>query len=218
MTEFSSIRPDTSDMPAVHKVFRSSLGSGPDFVASAEGADERRALIANYYANLMAFLEVHHDGEEMLVFPLLVERAPEHKAIIEQAESQHADVVGLMHAVKESLSSWEVNGDSEGPEVIRSLMALDAVLSPHLDQEEAEIVPLAAEHLTVEEWGMLPGHGFANFTGDKIWLILGLIRENFTNEQRDAMLEHMPPPARQMWESAGETSFNDLIAQVRQTT
>lgn len=218
MTEFPSVRPDTSDMPAVHKVFRSSLASGPDFVASAEGDDERRALIANYYANLIAFLEVHHDGEEQLVFPLLIERAPEHKAIADKAKSQHEDIVGLMCAVKENLSSWEAKGDSEGPEVIRSLHALDAALSPHLDQEEAEVVPLAAQHLTVEEWGMLPGHGFANFTGDKIWLILGLIRENFTNEQRDAMLEHMPPPARQMWESAGETSFNDLIAQVRQTT
>jgi len=31
------------------------------------------------------------------------------------------------------------------------------------------------------------------------------------------MLAHMPPPARQMWESMGEASFNELIAQVRQT-
>ena len=57
----------------------------------------------------------------------------------------------------------------------------------------------------------------AHFQGDKIWLIMGLIRENFTQAQSDMMLEHMPPPARQMWETMGETSFNDLIAQVRQT-
>jgi hypothetical protein len=55
------------------------------------------------------------------------------------------------------------------------------------------------------------------FTGDKVWLILGLVRENFTQRQRDLMLEGMPPPVRQMWETTGEASFNDLMAQVRQT-
>ena len=34
----------------------------------------------------------------------------------------------------------------------------------------------------------LPGHGMAAFDGDKIWLILGLIRERMNDEQRAAML------------------------------
>jgi hypothetical protein len=217
MSESPNVRPDTSDMAAVHKVFRTSLATAPDFIGSAAGSDQRRELIANYYANLMAFLSVHHEGEEAIVFPRLIERAPEHRSIIEQCESQHADVVGLMLAVNQSVDSWEVKGDSEATAALRSLWALDAVLSPHLDQEEAEILPLAAEYLTVEEWGSLPGHAMGNFGGDKIWLIMGLIRENFTQEQRDSMLEHMPPPARQMWQSMGEVSFNEMIAQVRQT-
>jgi hypothetical protein len=54
MTEAPSARPDTSDMHAVHQVFRSSLASAPQFIGSAERDDGRRALIANYYANLMA--------------------------------------------------------------------------------------------------------------------------------------------------------------------
>jgi len=218
MNETPRVRPDTSDMAAVHNVFRSSLATAPDFIASAAGNDERRAVIANYYANLLAFLSVHHDGEEQIVFPLLIERAPEHQSIVERGLSQHADVVGLMLAANQSVDSWEVKGDSEAPETLRSLRALDDVLAPHLDQEEAEIVPLAAEHLSVEEWGSLPGHAMGNFEGDKIWLIMGLIRENFTQDQRDAMLENMPPPARQMWQNMGEASFNELIAQVRQTS
>jgi len=211
-------RPDTSDMPAVHKVFRSSLAAAPVLTASAAGNSDRRALIANYYTNVLAFLEAHHDGEEELVFPLLIERAPESKILLEQSKAQHAEVAGLMGTARDSLGSWEAKADSDAGEVMRSLQALDGVLSPHLDQEEVEIVPLASEHLTVEEWEALPGHAMAHFQGDKIWLIMGLIRENFTQAQRDMMLEHMPSPARQMWETMGEASFNDLIAQVRQTT
>jgi hypothetical protein len=216
MTE-SAPRPDTSDMPAVHNVFRSSLATGPTLVASAAGDEERRALIANYYLNLIAFLEAHHDGEEELVFPLLLERAPDQRALVEKAKSQHDDVVTLMGAAKDSLGSWDEVGDAGASEVERSLRALDDLLTPHLDQEEAEIVPLAADHLSCEEWGALPGHAMRTFTGDKVWLILGLVRENFTQRQRDLMLEGMPPPVRQMWETTGEASFNDLMAQVRQT-
>jgi len=63
----------------------------------------------------------------------------------------------------------------------------------------------------MEEWGALPGHGMANFTGDRWWLILGLIRENFTPAQRDDMLEHMPPRRAVMWESHRESSFAAMI-------
>ena len=217
MTESVPAGIDTSDMTAVHMVFRSSLASGPEFIASAEGDDERRQLIANYYANVLDFLEVHHEGEEELVFPLLVERAPEHRALVEEVAGQHADVLAPMGALKASVSAWESDGDSEAPEVLRTLSAINAALFPHLDKEEADLLPLASVHLTAQEWGKLPAQGLMNFKGDKIWLILGLIRENFTQEQRNMMLENMPPPAREMWENMGEASFNALIAQVRQT-
>ena len=54
----------------------------------------------------------------------------------------------------------------------------------------------------------------AAFDGDKIWLILGLIRERMNDEQRTAMLEHMPPPAVEMWTSFGEQAFKDLSTEV----
>ncbi len=215
LTDTASVLADTSDMAPVHKVFRDSLAMAPELIASAAGNSERRAMIANYYANLMAFLGVHHDGEEQLVFPLLAERVPEHKSVVERALRQHEDVVGLLHAANDQIAAWEEKGDPEAPGLVRALADLADTLIPHLDLEEADVVPLCATCITVEEWGALPGHAMARFQGDKVWLIMGLIRENFTQAQRDQMLEHMPPPARQMWETMGERSFNELIGQVR---
>ncbi len=40
------------------------------------GDEARRARIADYYDNVLWFLEAHHNGEEELVFPLLRERSP----------------------------------------------------------------------------------------------------------------------------------------------
>ena len=107
------------------------------------------------------------------------------------------------------LRAWPT-GDAAAQRAAQDgLETLHAQLVGHLDQEEARVLPLAAEHLSAEEWGALPGHGMANFHGDKIWLILGLIRERMTDAQRAAMLEHMPPPALDMWNGFGEQAFND---------
>lgn len=208
---------DTSDMPAVHNVFRESLASAPKLIDSTTGDDARRAMISNYYANLIDFLKVHHDGEEELVFPVLIERAPDQRGILDKAAADHQTVVGLMSAVDDHIEIWQASGDAGAQGVLDALAALRATLIPHLDEEEAEIVPLAATHMNAAEWGQLPGHAMGHFQGDKVWLILGLIRENFTQQQRDMMLAHMPPPAREMWETVGERSFNELIAQVRQS-
>lgn len=208
---------DTTDMPAVHKVFRDSLAAAPRFVSSTAGDDGRREVIANYYANLIDFLRVHHEGEEEIVFPLLVERAPGQRALVDKAAGDHHQVVGLMAAVGEHLELWQAKGDDDDARgVLEALVALEAALVPHLDEEEADVLPLAAAHINAEEWGRLPGHAMSHFQGDKLWLILGLIRENFTQEQRDTMLAHMPPPAREMWETVGQRSFEELISQVRQ--
>jgi hemerythrin-like domain-containing protein len=212
-----SIPPADSDMRPVHKVFRDSLSSAQQLIASAAGDVSRRAMIANYYSNLMNFLKVHHDGEEELVFPVLIERAPDQRDILDKAITDHEAVVVLMTSVEDQVEIWEAKGDDEAQGVVDALADLQATLSPHLDEEEAEVLPLVAPHMNAAEWGQLPGHAMRHFQGDKIWLIIGLIRENFTQQQRDTMLAHMPPPAREMWETTGERSFNELIAQVRKT-
>jgi hypothetical protein len=47
-----------------------------------------------------------------------------------------------------------------------------------------------------------------------VWLILGLIRDQMTQAQRDQMLAHMPPPAVEMWTSMGEQAYKNLLAEV----
>ncbi len=122
---------------------------------------------------------------------------------------QHHEAVRLLEEAQRLLQAWPA-GDAAAQKAAQDgLDALHAQLVDHLDQEESKVLPLAAENLSAEEWGALPGHGMANFHGDKIWLILGLIRERMTDAQRAAMLEHMPPPALDMWTGFGEQAFKD---------
>ena len=208
-------RPDTTDMYAVHGVFRDTLGAAPTLVGGiAPGDAERVALIANYYQNVLSFLAAHHDGEEHLVFPLLRERDAAAAALMDAMTEQHHEALALLEQARAALAAWP-GGDAAAQQAAQErLDDLCGHLLEHLGEEEQELLPLAAEHLSVEEWGALPGHGLANFHGDKIWLILGLIRERMTDEQRAAMLEHMPPPAVEMWTGFGEQAYKDYSSEV----
>jgi len=201
-------------MIAVHRVFRDTLEAAPALVVETRPDDPARVeVIANYYDNILRFLEVHHEGEELLVFPKLRDRCPDEVREIDKLESQHQDVVCLLEDAGRSLAAWP-GGDVQAQlSVAVRLEALRLQLVAHLDEEEAAL-GLCAANLSPEEWGALPRHGMANFTGDKVWLILGLIQERMTDEQRVAMIEHMPPPAVEMWTGFGERAFRELSTQV----
>jgi hypothetical protein len=215
MANATSLRPDVTDLVAVHGVFRDTLGAAPVLVGGVAPDDaDRVALVANYYDNILFFLEAHHDGEEQLVFPLLRERCPDHEAFMDRLDEEHEEAMRLLKSARGSLARWSGGDTAAAGFVVDDLGALREQLVPHLDAEESEGVPLYVANLSVEEWGALPGHAMANFGGDKIWLILGLIRERMTEAQSAAMLEHMPPPAVDMWTGFGEQAFNDLSGQV----
>jgi Hemerythrin HHE cation binding domain len=207
--------PDTSDMFAVHGVFRDSLGAAPTLVGGiAPGDAERVALIANYYENVLSFLEAHHDGEEHLVFPLLRERCDGADELIDHMAAQHHEALELLEQATAALAAWP-GGDAAAQQAAQErLDELCSHLNEHLAEEEEKVLPLAGQYLSMEEWGLLPGHGMANFHGDKIWLILGLIRERMNDDQRAAMTAHMPPPALDMWTNFGEQAFNDYSSVV----
>jgi hypothetical protein len=210
-------RPDVTDMYAVHGVFRDTLGAAPRLVGDIAAGDAARVdQIGNYYDNILYFLEAHHDGEEAIVFPRLRERCPGEETLLDSLESEHKEALRLLAEARASLAKWPgADGDAAARvAVAESLEALRAQLVTHLDGEEQRVLPLCAENIAAEEWGQLPGHALAGYQGDKVWLILGLIRQRMTQGQRDSMLAHMPPPARDMWTSFGENAFNELSAQV----
>jgi Hemerythrin HHE cation binding domain len=208
-------RPDISEMYAVHGVFRDTLGTAGDLVGGAAPGDaERVALVANYYENVLSFLEAHHETEEVLVFPLLRARCPGSAPMIDRLAAEHEEALKLMANAVGALAAWPGGDAGSQSHVADALEVLRVQLEAHLDVEEAEALGLCAENMSLEEWGALPGHGLAAFGGDKIWLILGLIRQRMNEAQRAAMLEHMPPPAVEMWTGFGEQAFTDLSSQV----
>ena len=210
-------RPDTSDMLAVHQVFREALDAASDLVADAVVDQPGKAeVVAGYYANVLAFLRVHHEAEDKLLWPILRERCPEDAVRIGLVAGQHEGVEQTQHQADQALAAWSAEPTPEtGAHLVGALTTLRIELVRHLDDEEQDILPLAAEHLSAEEWGRLPQHGVDGFTGDKLWLILGLVLDAQTDEQRVATLGHLPEPAREHWEHEGRPQYEAFMAELR---
>jgi iron-sulfur cluster repair protein YtfE (RIC family) len=208
---------DVSDMAAVHQVFRDAFGSPAALVSTVGSEDvERQILVGEYYSEVLALLAVHHEGEDELVWPLLRERAPQHVELVAEMEGQHHQIHADVERAVEALAAWSTAPHPDTADsLVAALEAVDASLIPHLDREEREILPIAAVTMTGEEWGRLPQHGTEHFRGEKLWLILGLIREQMTPDQLAAMDAAMPPPAVEFWRDAGQGMFDDFMARLR---
>lgn len=208
---------DTTEMAGVHRVFRNALAAAPELIGSTAGEGERVELVASYYDNVLALLHVHHESEDELLTPRLVARGiPDEVSEITRIAAQHASVLGDIEAANERIAAFRTGPDADsGARLAGSLAALNASLVSHLDEEEQIAMPIAAKYINVAEWGELPSHGMANFTGDKLWLIIGLIREQMTPKQIAEMDAHMPPPVADFWVSAGQQMFTDYVGQLR---
>jgi hypothetical protein len=202
---------DTSDMAQLHQVFRNSLAAAPKLVATVAPGDAARAgFVANYYSNVLSLLHTHHEGEDELLTPRLLERRPEKAEVINRVGAQHVQVLDAIDAAEQAVATWQADPtEANRAAALECLVELDTGLTPHLDDEEREVVPIAAECINVAEWGELPTHGMQHFTGDKPWLIMGLIQDQLRPEQIAVMQEHMPPEVAAFWASTGRHLYAD---------
>ena len=217
METTTSLKPNTMDMVSVHQVFRDAFGCAPQLVGSVCGdRRDRVETVGSYYANVLAFLQVHHEGEDELLWPKLIERAPQQAEMVTRVAGQHDGVTADLALARQRLEEWLAEPDIDrGGALAAALATLGVTLGAHLDEEERRILPLAADHLTVEEWGELPAHGMRTFAGDKIWLIMGLIQEQMPAPAIAAMEAKMPPAVLEFWTTAGRPQFQEFVRALR---
>lgn len=207
---------DTRDMIGLHEVFRQALTS--PYAAAVPGGDTARVeLVGSYLDNVLKLLHAHHEGEDELMTPRLLERCtPAEALLVSQIADMHGPVMADIAAAETVISVWRTSGTIvDRDAVVAALAGLNASLIPHLDQEEQVVLPIAGRYLYASEWGELPSHGMRTFTGDKLWLILGLVQEQMPAPAIEQMEAHMPPPVLHAWQSSGRNEYAAFITTLR---
>ncbi|MBK9738819.1 MAG: hemerythrin domain-containing protein [Actinobacteria bacterium] len=207
---------DIRDMLAVHDAFRAELAELPDLVlAVTPGDSERTGIVGEHTLLVLSMLEAHHDGEDVLVWPLVRERAPEAVDLVAALEAQHLQIHPLIDAAREDATAWMATcGQAEAGELAGALAALDQVLRAHLAQEESEFMPIMARTMTQEEWAAVGVHSRAALAPEQLGLALGTILADTSPELGELIIGSMPPEGQAGWEQFGKPAYASYRARL----
>ena len=199
---------EVGDMPLVHEAFRRGLGEARSQLSFIDDGDrERAAHFSAYMRDLLWLLHAHHESEDELLYPRLVERVPEARDLFARMDEQHTAVESNLREAKAAAAAYSDSGSTADADALGGACeALLTLLDTHLTEEEVEVLPIAARSITQEEWGELPGHAMMSYTGDRIWLPFGLATEAFPPPLMEIVLSG-PSPVGAMWNGGGRASF-----------
>jgi hemerythrin-like domain-containing protein len=187
---------EVRDMRIIHRTFRTAFIEAAALVRAAPTpSSERVTFLADHIEFVLAILHAHHHGEDLLLYPLLMERVPGQAEEAARVEHEHVVIAGRIDVVSAAGAAWRAAPDVKRAEALAvSLDELNAALEQHLDDEEAEMVPLAAVTLTQEEWDALGHHSRGEIPPERMPIALGMICDPLDDDDRAFMLMHLPPP------------------------
>ena len=154
---------DVRDMAIVHRTFREAYDESAQLVQAAPAPSPARVtFLADHIDFAIAALHHHHEGEDELLYPRLIERVPEQASMTEQVEHEHVLIKTALEEASAACAAWRARPSAgTGEALAAALDHLNTVVQPHLDDEEQKIVPLAAVTFTQQEWDEMGKQGVA---------------------------------------------------------
>jgi len=208
---------DVRDMFVVHRSFRREFRLIPQLIREvAPGDTARAAVVAGHARLILRGLDLHHTGEDDLLWPKLLERAAPSADLIHRMEAQHHRVEQLIAELGQALPRWEAEArPAVSEEVASTFDALRDALLEHLDDEERHILPIAERHITQKEWEGLGEHGMHKVKAAELPILFGAVLEEATPDERTMMLRVVPPPVRLLVRTVFAWQYRRYVKKVR---
>lgn len=208
---------DTQDMEIVHRAFRRESRLLIELVTAVAPGDTARArVIADHFRDYRLGLKNHHEGEDELLWPPLLSRVDLEADIVLRMEAQHERVADTLARLDAAVPAWEATADADRRDtLVAALTEHRALLLEHLDDEEATLLPLAAEHITEKEWASLGDHMVASTPKLTLLTLFGLVLEDASAPERALLLSVLPAPVRGIWRVVGRPRYVRHIRRVR---
>jgi hemerythrin-like domain-containing protein len=189
---------EVRDMAIVHRLFRQAYDEAARLVrADPTPSPERVAFLADHIDLVLGGLHSHHQDEDELLYPKLIERAPEQATVTEQVEHEHQVIAAALDAALAACATWRQRPPAAtGEALAAALDHLNEVVQPHLDDEEQKVVPPAAVTLTQQEWDAMGKRGMSSVPRNKRAIAAGMMLEPLDPADRAYMMKHVPAPLR----------------------
>ena len=206
---------DPWEMALIHRLIQRGFVQARDAVASVPAGD-RVAAVATYVEFHLVGLQAHHSTEDELLWPALHARASMANGLIDRMEGQHGAIHVAVERVRQLLPGW-TSAPTAGAssELSAALDAVIETLSVHLADEERDVVPLIAAHITQAEWDHLGKVAFSKFEPAQRLTAMGELLAAASPDQAARMLATVPLPVRLIWRSIGRRKYERAMVAVR---
>jgi hemerythrin-like domain-containing protein len=194
----TQVMADSRDMIVIHDMFRREFAAIPDLVSEVAAGDRAQvAIVADHVEWMVTFLHTHHEGEDMLVWPRLIERCPtETEPLIFTMESQHHALAQGLDHLATNAEDWRKTGAIQERDALASAATdLLVLIAEHLDLEERKVLSLIDTYLTEKEWKQVGGAGLKKMSFSQLKVAFGTILHGATPAQVTIMRDTIPRPA-----------------------
>jgi hemerythrin-like domain-containing protein len=202
---------DVSDMVMIHNLFRKVLAQAPGLIRGVAPADTARAaIVANYLDELIFGLHNHHNGEDLLLWDNLVERAPACGIHVELMKKQHEAVGLILDKLTTLIPAWrETATTDQTNEILNSVDQLSNTLFNHLDQEQEKILPVASVAFDQKDWDKIGEHARSQIPRDRQFIQLGSILNSMSPAESEAWSKkNLPGPIRLLYRLVGKRQYD----------
>ncbi|OKI51452.1 hemerythrin domain-containing protein [Streptomyces sp. MJM1172] len=212
-----AIHPYTREMAMIHQVFRRESRLLAELVQDARPADTARArILAEHWRLYTIGLHAHHTGEDEMLWPVLLPHLDLDAEQVLAMEAQHRELTGGIAEVQVLMDRWQARALPEDrDELAEVLRRHHRQLCAHLDEEEREVMPLVALHVSEDDWRAVGERGLAETPRNRLLIALGAILEDCSPDERREFLARLPVPARVLWKLLGKRQYRRETGRIR---
>ena len=106
--------------------------------------------------------QLHHPKEDQYLFARLVSRYPEAARLVVALREEHVKGARLVRELERALLFFEDEWPAGAVEFLRRVDDYAEFHWKHMRKEELELLPLAEQHLTAEDWSVIDAAFDAN--------------------------------------------------------
>jgi hemerythrin-like domain-containing protein len=113
--------------------------------------DERRTGLADHVLWMMHALHVHHHGEDIGLYPMVLRNDPATRELVEDMDADHQRIDPAIAVLEDAARDFRADPGARIA-LLSALAALDDVLLPHLEREESVMMPVVSDCVSQQEW------------------------------------------------------------------
>jgi hemerythrin-like domain-containing protein len=189
---------DTRVLQVVHKTFRLATTRMVDATARLEPA-ALQPVIGPCWDFYSGVLHHHHHTEDTVAFPALIAVRPHMAGLIKDLEEDHKKLVTTLDAVQSRVAAFDKQPKPATQQDLHdALAALRDEFFPHLDTEDAKVIPVFAQAIPPKDWERMDNQALKSIPRPYLPKAVGALDEVIRGLPEAERPVGPPPPIRFM--------------------